>query len=597
MSTTGPADRLDAIQAILARLGRELADDPNVQSVGFGLRRRAGTLSDERVIVFFVRRKYGSDRQLEVAGTRRVPAEIDGFATDVQEFDVRPASAGVRDDMQFDPLVGGPASSNAANHIAWFNGSGTLGLLVRDATDGTPMALSNWHVWGDGGEAGDDIIQPGHPTTGDHLEAVGKVAACGPLVTSLIEWEVPSPLTAGLYGGAAAAAVAAAASDVRDPGRRGQDATVPGPDEVTTAERVSMDIGYPQLPLPGVPFRTDVTWHYERTTSAQTMTHDVTESTVNTQFLLGKLVTTERTRYQPGETVRLLAAIWDYQPRSCADYHVVAHLIPARRPTTALRTVLRPTACPRTVPIGPPDRPRGGLVCVSFEQEALGERPAVGKLEWLQYASSAGDPLHVVDWLAPTRALTLGSGTLTLGHVPARRVEVTVAQLTGTPVVAVATNASGQVVDRETAPDEQGVAHRLVLEGDGIVRVVLRGGGGEGLLVRYCIEPVEEGGFTTAVPARTLAAVQHEHPDVAVDGSRVTVRRCCFAGEVDLPPDEPAGGWDVYLTVQNVNDVPDGVPPEIAATTIGGHLLSAHTAAEVVACTAIMLSDHVFDVI
>jgi hypothetical protein len=357
-----------------------------------------------------------------------------------------------------------------------------------------------------------------------------------------------------------------------------------------------MAIEYPQLPLPGVPFRTDVTWHYERTTSAQTMTHDVTESTVNTQFLLGKLVTTDRSSYRPGGKVRLLGAVWDYQSRSCADYHVVAHLIPARRPTTALRTILRPTACPRTVPIGPPDRPRGDLVCVSFEQEGLGERPAVGRVEWLQYASSAGEPLRVVDWLEPTHALTLGSGLLALGHVPASRVEVTVAQFTGTPVVAVATNAAGQVVDQKTAPVEQGVAHRLVLEGDGIVRTVLRGGGGEGVLVRYCIDPVEEGRFTTAVPARTLAAMQHEHPDVVVDGSRIKVRRCCFEGEVELPPDEPAGGWDVYLTVQNVNDVPDGVPPEIAATTIGGHLLSAHTAAEVLGCTAIMLSDHAFDV-
>ena len=54
------------------------------------------------------------------------------------------------------------------------------------------------------------------------------MAACGPSITLLIEWEAPDPLTAGLYGGAAAAAVAAAASDVRDPTRRGQDNTPTG---------------------------------------------------------------------------------------------------------------------------------------------------------------------------------------------------------------------------------------------------------------------------------------------------------------------------------------------------------------------------------
>ncbi|MBK8920868.1 MAG: hypothetical protein IPM81_05075 [Saprospirales bacterium] len=70
-----------------------------------------------------------------------------------------------------------------------------------------------------------------------------------------------------------------------------------------------------------------------------------------------------------------------------------------------------------------------------------------------------------------------------------------------------------------------------------------------------------------------------------------------LTGSIQLPPDEDPGKWNVYLTVQNVNPVPDGTPPDQAATTIGGHLLSVHTSSEVIGCAVFMLLDHAFDVI
>lgn len=68
------------------------------------------------------------------------------------------------------------------------------------------------------------------------------------------------------------------------------------------------------------------------------------------------------------------------------------------------------------------------------------------------------------------------------------------------------------------------------------------------------------------------------------------------------------GKWDVYLTVVDWFDPVKALQisqqplllthiPEEAATTIGGHILSAHTSTESNACVAIMLLDHVFDVI
>lgn len=590
------SDKVSEVQAVLRKVSQQFAGDPNIKTIGFGLRSRDRKVTQERVIIFYVDRKYGSDRQIAAAGSSVIPPQIDGFATDVQQFRPKRSSAGERDDKQYDPLVGGPATSNAENSIFWFNGSGTLGMLVRDATDGTPMALSNWHVWGADGEEGDDIIQPGHPTAGDHVEAIGKVAACGPLITSLIEWEAPSPLTVGLYGGAAAAAVAAAASDVRDPTRRGQDHTVPDVGELTTSEVVDMEIEYPQLPLPGLAFTTEVKWKYRRNTDTRTLTHEVAETNVNTQFLLGKLVRTLKPNYQPGETAQLVAAIWDYQPRPCFAYHVVAHLISRARPSTALRVVLHPSVCPRTFPLDPPHEDPQQRICVNFDDEKVGEYPYKGQFHWLGYLDSGQFPVHIVDWHQPHHALAISTRSMLLSHAPARRVFMSVAQYTNVPVTALAYNAGGQLLDQATAPAQQGVTHTLTLQGDGIVRVVLRGGGGEGLLIQYCMEPIRDPHFLTSVSGATLASIRHELPRLEIANSRLRAHRCCFAGSIPIPPDEQPGKWDVYLTVQNVNNVPDGTKPEEAATIIGGHLLSSHTSAEVLGCTAIMLGDHVFDV-
>jgi hypothetical protein len=589
-------ETIERLKAATARLRQEYAGDSNVRSIGWGLKRKQGALQDTLSIIFYVNRKLGSARAIASAGSRPIPPEIEGFPTDVEEANPGRASAGQRDEEKYDPLIGGVASSNAEGHIYWFNEAGTLGMLVRDASDSAPMALSNWHVWADGGEEGDDIIQPGHPTAGDHVEAVTKVVACGPLITSLIEWEAPSPLTGALYGGAAAAAIAAAASDHRDPTRRGQDQTPTNPGELTTGETVEMAIEYPQLPLPGVAFETQVKWRYERRTSDRVLTHVVEESRTNAQFLLGKLVVTDKPAYQPGERVRLTAAIWDYQPRPCDGYHVVAHLIPHARPGTALRVALHPAVCPRTFPQHPPDQHEGELICVVFDDWKTGEHPYKGKFDWLTYLNTAQEPVQVVDWFEPAKALQIPHQPLVLTHIPASRVVARVAQFTSTPVVLLAFNAAGVLVDQQAAPAEQGTIHELVLKGEGIVQVAARGGGGEGLLISYCIEAAPES-FSAGLTASIAANVRVEAPTVKITRGRVRVRRCCFTGSIQLPPDEKPGKWDVHLTVQNINPTPEGTPPDQAATTIGGHLLSSHASADVLGCTVVMLLDHVFDVI
>ena len=172
--------QIDQLNALVARLRGEYAGDPNVRTIGWGLKRSGGALEDTISIIFYVKAKLPSDRAIALAGSKPIPSEIEGYPTDVETSNPGIEAAGQRDDQQYDPLVGGPATSNAEEHIFWFNGAGTLGLLVRDAGDNAPMALSNWHVWADGGDVGDRIIQPGRPTAGNHLEGLwppGSMAA------------------------------------------------------------------------------------------------------------------------------------------------------------------------------------------------------------------------------------------------------------------------------------------------------------------------------------------------------------------------------------------------------------------------------------
>ena len=590
-----PEETIKKVKSLVERLRVEYANDPNIKTVGWGLAKRGGELEDGVSIIFVVKQKLPSERSILGAGSKPIPSEIEGFKTDVQAINARPNdAAGQRDETKYDPLRGGPASGNAEEHILWWNGYGTLGVLARDNSDGSAVALSNWHVWGDGGEEGDRITQPAHPTTADHFEAIGKVVACGPLLSSLIEWSAPSPLTVGLYAGAGAAAIAAAASDYRDPTRRGQDNTLPAPAELTQRETVNMSIEYPNLPLPGVPFKTVVDWTYERETNNQVLTHHVTETNVNTQILLGKLVVTDKPQYNPGETVTLTAAIWDYQPRPCNSYHVVAHLIPHARPNTALRVVLHPSVCPRTFPQQPPEQER---MCVAFADFNVGQYPPTGSFAWLKYVNTGQQPVQVVDWFEPEIALQIQQSPLLLNHVPASRVTARVAQFTNTPVTMIAFNAAGQMLDQSTTPAQQGVIHELVLNGMGIVQVVVRGGGGEGLLISYCINPIEEETFSVNISEPFATSVRRELPELRLASGRLQSRRCCFRGQINLPPDEKAGKWDVHLTVQNINPTPEGTAPEKAATVIGGHLLSSHASAQGAGCTVMMLLDHVFDVI
>src|SRR5581483_7141907 len=67
---------------------RRLADDPNVEGVGYGLRRRRGAVEYEVCIHYVVRQKLADYDEIRALGSEPIPAEVGGYPTDVQQSEV-----------------------------------------------------------------------------------------------------------------------------------------------------------------------------------------------------------------------------------------------------------------------------------------------------------------------------------------------------------------------------------------------------------------------------------------------------------------------------------------------------------------------------
>ncbi len=590
------------LTALVKKLQCEWADDPNIIRIGWGLSERNNKLESQTCLIFWVKEKIASDRVRTAKGTRMIPAEIEGIPTDVQVKNMKPlAGVGSRGDVIADPLNGGWNTSNADEHTIWFNGWGTLGLLCTDNSDGALMALSNWHVWADGADLGATIIQPAHPRTGEHVESVSKVLACGPLLTSLLEWESPDPIAAGLYGGAAAAAIAAALSDYKDPVRRGQEATPTATGEKTKSEQVTVSVEYLDLPIPGLPFKTDVKWEYQRTTSLTVHKNAVSEPQINAQFLLGKFVTSDKAHYLPGEEMKIYAALWDYQPRPCDAYYVVAHLIPDSRPEARFSVVLTPGICPKRLPVNPPTVSTGKLVCYDFGTHKQGEKYHYQHhFDWLACISLDKNDLIITDWL--TSGSQSGKGELLIpirglrfSHNICGGVRVKTTRFSSAAIVLDAYDRSGNLLATTKSNLGQNQVDVLTVHAEGIASTLIRGGSGESVILEYCVEELEHSELSLTYSDEVFKRLEYAHVKTHLDQRKLRAKRCCYEGVFRVPPSEKAGRWTVYLTVQNINNVPQGTEPSVAAATIGGHLMTAPVA-QVAACAFLMLGDHVFDI-
>lgn len=543
-------------------------DDPNVRHLGWGRRMKDGQITDDLGVIFFVREKAISDSELLVLGTRRIPPTLDGgFASDVIASNpVRhDDTIGQRGKQDYDPLVGGVSTANADNHNAFWGYYGTLGTLCWDSGDSTPLALSNWHVWAEDSEKGDNIIQPRQPTTDDYVEAGERLLFCGgPIVTHLVDWNPPRPLTVGLASAAAAAWTAAGLSDAADPIRRGQLATPPATAaERTTREHVKVAMTPITDPLPGTPFGVNVKWSYRRTTDAAVRAHDVSEVQKNEHVLVLKHLWSDLENYTGGQLVTLFAEV--VTPRELdADFHVVAQIVgPDEQSKRSV--ILAPVAGLRPQAHG-----------VSFECDAAG----IGfSADFVRGALSFHAPPprfnRVVDRF-PVGGDGKGELVLYDGHAvmlpDASQVWIDVVPITG-PLTVRAFSRGAEVAHHTTTAAPMTMETVLLsAPGNAIDRIEAHGDPAAGLMLnlRY-----------------------------ARGASRVN-KSSFYRGSFTVDPLAPLGCYKGYLYVQTVNDVAPGTDAAQAAQTIGGLPAGQNLTTQTTAagdCAFCMVLDHTFHVI
>jgi hypothetical protein len=587
---------LRRMEVAATQAGALWRNDPNITGVGYGRRIRGGVLIDEFVVTFFVREKVKTDEEMLILGTRRIPPTLaGGEPTDVYESNpkISADATGQRGSKSYNPLIGGVQTSNADNHLAFWDLYGTICTICFDNTTGAPMALSNWHVWVmGGGDAGDTIIQPSHPTIGDYAEAGAKLWLCGPGLTFLADWNAPSALTAGLAAGAGAALAAAALSDVVDPIRRGQLATPPvSPGEQTLRESVHVVLDTIDNPLPGTPFRVGTKWAYTRTTDKQDYTFAVNEVQTNPHVIIRKQLWTEFDTYKGGQQVRLLAEVETSRAARPEDYHVVAQLVPPSG-STKLSVVLHPAACPEVRP----------QTCVSFACDQIG---SIYGGEYLRggvtFIAPPNQFNRVVD-LFPPGGDGQGELVLYVGHQAAlplvAEVQVEIVPIAGS--ITVDAYREGALVATATTTVTPMTSQVLTLtnEYDAIDRLVFGGDFTTGLLLSLCYRlssgiiiksPTEEG--------KPISDTGTEEIGVREENSNTF----CYTGSITLAPRTEVGCWKGVLYVQTVNNVAPGTDPTEAAQTIGGlptaQNLQAQSAISEPGCALLMALDHIFHVI
>lgn len=562
----------DELEELAKRVDEEWADDPNVVGVGYGVKVADDEYTEGQALRFVVREKFQTESEIRAAGSEPIPESIEGVPTDVVVNDATTSigsfPVGDRGTTIEEPLRGGVSTSPLGDFLPFPTGYGTLGGLCYQ--DGDLMALSNAHVWGD--EMGADIIQPFLPI-GEYVEATVKLWACGPLIAYLSEGETPSGLTTVLAGAAAAAWTAAAASDWKDPHRRGQEATSPGADERTVEERVTLEAEPDDLALPGVPYEADVSWEYVRETDRDTYAHGVDETRTNEHVLVRKHVWTDAGEYEPGETAEIRGLVETTRASSPEEYHVVAHLVPENDPARRVTRVLRPTECERS-----PYR------CVSFGREKVDNRmespyevgPLTIHTDGKAYFRQGTPP--VTETGGPA-VLQFPHEGLEIDIPPSARAQVRVFGFGGTPIRLRGFDADGDRVDEDTTSQAADREHRLTVEGDPLERLTVSGGSNEAMLIEVCLQRAGE------VPP--------------VESAREESEVFCYRGEYTVDTDEEPGPWRALLSVQTVDTVGPAADPVEAARTIGGIEESrlAGTTLKPAACAITLLLDDVFDVI
>lgn len=560
-----------------AREARRCQGDPNIACVGFGLKMVKGRPTMEVALRYHVRQKLGSDEEIRALGSEPVPAEVDGYPTDVLPWTAGRAATcpgsksptGERGGRKEDPLVGGTSTTVLSDFFSFPTGYGTLGGICLDAASGDPMALSNAHVYGD--DTGNDAIQPWLPGSA-YLTATLEYLACGP-AAYLFSWTAPSPLTTILTTAAAAAWVAAAASDAEDPSRWGQRAgPLPAPGQLTERERIRLKAEVPRMAFPGRVWSTKTEWEYQRVTTGGPLATTTAEERANEHVLVGKRVLTDRQVYHGGDTVRVCAQLFTPPASVPVERFVVAHCFPLADPNRIVRRVLVPDeahcakmelepepTCVAGFTPQLPNAPRMTFRIMAPPFILFGEAPSTELLG----AAAGNNPSGV-------NALRLPVSAVKIACPPSTHVELRVFRHKGS-IRATAISANGQEADTIQTTGPMGVVETLVLSGVEIVRVELRAGRGEGYLAGICVD---------------------KRAIYPLDSQSLTR---FYTGTFPLNRLEAPGRWGVMVVSQSLDNTRTGGDPVSAARKLGGIVDSANVV-ETGECACTILYDATFEV-
>ena len=521
--TTLRRQAFEQIQQVIQRIAPEWRSQSNVLDIVPALKTKAGRVQTGTVVIgFHVSEKVRPDL-LQARGYRPIPAEIEGIQTDV--ILARQRALGSVDTkstrgQMFDTLIGGIAVGNAN-----MNAYGTLAMTVLGTSDGRMLGLTNEHVLvfdGDG-HVGDEVQQPRSYL---NSEVSLDPAACCP-DGQLHYRGVDNPIIDASVAVFAATVLAAALSDDIDPHRRGQDATVPKPGERTLREVVSVDMNYPQMPLPGTPYKLDVKWKYQRHTNLRTMDHAVSETKNNEHFIDVQRLLTDKDTYAPGETVTFTALLGlDPKQKACGNLFVTAAALSPDH-QRAYKLILRPA---EGKPVAMQRATEGNVRCFSFANQKTGDSFTTPRIiDGVTY-----DPKGATADFRSGRLHFPDNGLTIIFPQPVQEVSARVITYGGDVAMKAwnGSTESGSAIITRAKPD-------VSITSAAITHVTLAGGNNEASLEEICV--------------RTG-----------------TGRFCLYRGQLQLAPNEQLGKWKTYLFAQTRNDVASGEDPLVAARTIGG---------------------------
>ncbi|MDP9121129.1 MAG: hypothetical protein M3O15_07140 [Acidobacteriota bacterium] len=522
------------VQEVISRIAPEWRTEANVIDIVPALKTRGRRLETGALVIGFHVIEKVPPELLADRGFRPIPPEVEGIPTDV--IVARAPALGSVDTKDtrsqlFDTLVGGIAVGNANK-----NYYGTLAMPLFAQSDSRMVGLTNEHVLvfdGDG-HVGDEVDQPRFDLKS---EVSLDSASCCP--NGQLHYRgVHNPVVDAAAAVFATTALAAALSDEIDPHRRGQDATHPAATERTWRETVQVELGYPQMPLPGTPYQLDVTWKYERQTDLRTLTHNAVETKQNEHTIDAQALLTDHPTYQRGQTVRFLAFL-GHEPKrreGCGDYFVTAAaLSPSQK--RAYKVILRPTDLATILR----QEESFSSEASSFAKETVRRcHGFTGQPERLRFAGrrlmdgllydSQGRTAEIVRSPAGLRFVKAVRIEL---HLPADQVLVAVELEKKQTVLLTALRHGAEV---GTARVQGGGAQTIEIAAPGITALVLHAR--DATLLRVC----------------TVQDIR---------------RACLYTGTFELAPDEELGTWPTFLFAQTRNSASLGMAPTLAAQSIG----------------------------